>query len=80
MAKLSDTGFDAFEQVPGQLIGYCTQESFEAGKFNDMLLNENWSVEIIDPQNWNSNWEASFEPVIIKDFCGIRASFHPVDG
>jgi ribosomal protein L11 methyltransferase len=77
MAILSEAGFDAFEQVPGKLIGYCTQETYEASKYTDLLLNRNWSVQTIGPQNWNSKWEASFEPVIIKNFCGIRASFHP---
>jgi len=77
MAKLSEAGFDAFEQVPGTLTGYCTKETYDGKAYTEFLLNRNWTVEIIDPQNWNSIWEASFEPVIIEDFCGIRASFHP---
>jgi len=77
LATLSDIGFDAFEQVPGKLVAYCNSETYNNGLFKDLLLNRKWSLQIIDPQNWNSKWESSFEPVVIHDFCAIRASFHP---
>ncbi|MFQ5448219.1 MAG: 50S ribosomal protein L11 methyltransferase, partial [Saprospiraceae bacterium] len=32
---------------------------------------------LVPGQNWNSLWESNFEPVIVGDFCGIRADFHP---
>ena len=28
-------------------------------------------------QNWNKEWEANFTPVLVDDFCAIRADFHP---
>jgi ribosomal protein L11 methyltransferase len=30
----------------------------------------------IAQQNWNAIWEASFDPIIIDDYCYIRAAFH----
>jgi len=33
-------------------------------------------METIAPTNWNAQWEADFEPVVINDFCTIRAHFH----
>jgi ribosomal protein L11 methyltransferase len=37
--------------------------------------------QIIPEQNWNSQWEHHFQPVILGSFCGIRADFHsPIKG
>ena len=27
-------------------------------------------------QNWNAVWESNFQPIVVDDFCGIRADFH----
>ena len=32
--------------------------------------------EVIEPRNWNAEWEKDFEPVIVDNFCAIRAQFH----
>ncbi len=34
--------------------------------------------ESVPAQNWNQVWEASFQPIVIGDFCAVRASFHQV--
>lgn len=33
-------------------------------------------IEALPEKNWNAEWESSFQPVLIDDFCAIRASFH----
>ncbi len=35
-----------------------------------------YRLETIEPQNWNAQWESSFEPVTVDDFVSVRASFH----
>ncbi len=35
-----------------------------------------WSVRRIEARNWNELWESSFQPVVVRDFCGLRAPFH----
>ncbi len=30
-------------------------------------------------ENWNKSWESSFSPIVIDDFCTIRATFHDID-
>ncbi len=30
-------------------------------------------------ENWNKSWEASFSPIIIDDFCTIKATFHDIE-
>jgi ribosomal protein L11 methyltransferase len=76
MAKLSEVNFDAFEQLPGELVAYCKAQTYQEGLFKNLLLNLKWTVQTIDPQKWNQVWESSFEPVLVNRFCAIRASFH----
>jgi ribosomal protein L11 methyltransferase len=36
---------------------------------------------VIKATNWNQLWESNFQPVVVDDFAGIRASFHePIKG
>lgn len=35
-----------------------------------------YTVTPVAQQNWNALWESSFEPIVIDDFCYIRADFH----
>jgi len=35
-----------------------------------------YTVTPVAQQNWNAVWESSFEPIVIDDFCYIRADFH----
>lgn len=36
-----------------------------------------FSKEILEEKNWNEDWEKNFQPVLIGQLAGIRASFHP---
>ena len=35
-----------------------------------------YKTKLIPQQNWNAIWESNFQPILIDDFCGIRADFH----
>ncbi len=40
-----------------------------------------WIKEFLPAQNWNEIWESNFQPVIVEDFCAVRADFHaPIPG
>lgn len=75
LARLSDAGFDAFEQDPTGLIAYINESAYHDLP-DDVLGDHEFTVKKFSPQNWNAAWETSFEPVLVRDFCGIRASFH----
>ncbi|MBC7776104.1 MAG: 50S ribosomal protein L11 methyltransferase, partial [Phycisphaerae bacterium] len=32
--------------------------------------------ELVLGQNWNELWESNFQPVVVGDFCAVRADFH----
>lgn len=85
-AFLGQLGFDTFEETEAGIDAFIPQRMV-----NDELNNEvkaletqfgfTYEVEIIAHQNWNAQWEANFKPVVVRDFCAVRASFHePITG
>lgn len=83
IAKLSELGAEGFEEGNGFLSAYIPGDHYEQPVIDSLIAAENVEVghEVIEQKNWNEEWEKSFEPVIIDDFCAIRASFHaPVEG
>ncbi|MEJ7767322.1 MAG: 50S ribosomal protein L11 methyltransferase, partial [Chitinophagaceae bacterium] len=83
VALLSDIGFEGFQEDNKILLAYAAVDDFDQVMMESILKTYNLSYlqSVIKPKNWNEEWEAGFEPVIIHDFCAIRASFHsPVAG
>jgi len=68
----NDTGFEAFIQQPlfNETILQNLSQQYPQIKFTH-------SIQKIKNQNWNEVWEKSFSPVIIENYCTIRAPFHP---
>lgn len=83
LAELADLGFESFVE---------TSEGFQAyapvtiGSSQELLsqtsVGQNLDVQlsidekIIPHQNWNAQWEADFEPVLVDDRLVILAPFH----
>lgn len=78
VALLSEIGFESFEEEQHCLYGYIQNDQFSEENLKETLHNikVEYSVEEIQPQNWNETWERDFTPVIIDDFCAIIADFH----
>lgn len=77
LALLAEEGYDGFEQQPDLLKACIPISKFNAEKLKDLTLpGLEYTVEEIGVRNWNEEWEKSFSPVIIDEFCGIRAAFH----
>lgn len=82
LAFLGTLPFDTFEETETGLSAYIPTQSVnpELEESLDNLkeqFNFEYTVEIIPSQNWNAVWESNFEPIVVADFCGIRADFHP---
>jgi ribosomal protein L11 methyltransferase len=71
MFEENDEGFDAF--LPTHALD-AVVESY----VGDLQKQHEFSFvkTLIPGQNWNRLWESNFEPVVVGDFCGIRADFH----
>jgi len=82
LAFLQMLPFDSFEEHPNALDAYIAEKDFtEAIKSEIETLKQRFTfeyqVENLPNKNWNEVWEANFQAIIIDDFCGIRADFHP---
>jgi ribosomal protein L11 methyltransferase len=80
IALLTDIGYDGFEEAGDNLLAYIGEPKFseeELQKVADMI-GVTYTLETIAPQNWNEVWESNFLPVIVDDFCTIRAHFHDI--
>src|SRR5690606_663863 len=78
-AYLTAIDFEAFEETATQLIAYIPAAQFEEENLKSLskLLQLPYEQELLPSQNWNDTWERNFEPVMIDEFCSIRADFHP---
>ena len=79
LAQLSTIGFDAFEETADQLIAFIDSSNFDENILKSVLSHYDLSFgkTTIEDQNWNALWESNFQPVVVDDFCAIRAEFHP---
>lgn len=77
VARLSESGFEAFEQLNDKLLAFIPESGLQGVDLYKIIPAEK-SIEkkVLEPRNWNEEWEQSFSPVIVDHFCGIRASFH----
>lgn len=76
ISDLSDLGANGFEQTDTHLLVYFDEQGFPSYEVNELLKDYNTSVQNIQQQNWNAVWESNFQPVIVEDFCAVRAPFH----
>ena len=86
MELLGEIGFDSFMDTDEGFEAYCQEPALDDDELNDIMQMEQFAnvkllkKELIPDQDWNATWEASYEPVIINEFCRIRAPFHKVEG
>ena len=78
IARLEELGYDGFQQESSHLDAYVQEEKFNAGELEELL--SRWQLgytrQGVPEKNWNEEWEKNFQPVVIGDFCAVRASFH----
>ena len=86
MELLGEIGFDSFMDTDEGFDAFCQELLLNDEELNDIMQMEQFAnvklikKELIPDQDWNATWEASYEPVIINEFCRIRAPFHKVEG
>ena len=86
VAQLSRIGFEGFEEEENLLHAFIPQTWYDETLLQQTVLeakglekaeNETlFSVKLMESKNWNEEWKKDFHPVIISDFCAIRADFH----
>ena len=81
VAFLSQYPFDSFEESPREVSAYLpAKEDITSIEIQLELLKTSWHFifekALIPFQNWNKKWEDNFTPILVDDFCCIRADFH----
>lgn len=83
---LEALGFEGFEEEDTGLKAYIPEGRLDEQAFSDFTAarltgGQQVSRAILPEQNWNQLWESNFDPVVIGDFCAVRADFHaPIAG
>ena len=86
MELLGTIGFDSFMDTEDGFEAYCQESALDETELDEILRMEQFAnvsllkKELIQDQDWNATWEASYDPVIINELCRIRAPFHKVEG
>ncbi len=82
IALFSTMPFEAFQEVEGGFHAFIPEKDWDGGVeklVHNLQVDMGFDVEreFIPYKNWNEEWEKNFDPVLVDDFCGIRADFHP---
>lgn len=83
IALLAEIGYEGFEQDDEILRAYVSEEQFDPAALATVLrsFELDYTEQRLEDRNWNEEWERNFQPVVVDDFCAIRAHFHaPIPG
>lgn len=85
IAELAELGFESFVETETGVLAYIQHGQYTQEVINKLsnldfgdTISFNFESHFIKDQNWNTEWEKNFEPLLIADICYIRAPFHPL--
>ncbi len=82
VAHLNELAFNGFEVVNDTTVRGFVNEIDNTAGLKDSLVELaqkmpfQQELKKIEVQNWNAVWEEDFEPVVVDQFCAVRADFH----
>ncbi|MBO7492150.1 MAG: 50S ribosomal protein L11 methyltransferase [Bacteroidales bacterium] len=85
-SMMGDIGCDSFMDGEDEetLLCYIPAHDYNETALKEVVENHgfpevqvSYSVQEMPDINWNAEWEAHYQPVMIADRCYIRAPFHP---
>ena len=81
IAYADQAGLDGIEQTTSGLIIHSDRsdaitEYVEQIKILPFITSESIIQSEVPKENWNKQWESSFQPIRVGEFCGVRAGFH----
>lgn len=85
MAEVAEAGFESFIETESGFEAYVELEKFDEPTLSAIIeqyalpAQLDISYERVEKQNWNEEWEKSYEPINVEGRCLIRASFHKPD-
>lgn len=85
MAEIGEAGFDSFLETDNGFEAYVELEKYDKNYLQAVkekytqLTKVIFYQDRIQKQNWNDEWEKSYEPIIVDNRCLIRAEFHKIE-
>lgn len=84
IAELAEINFEGFVESDAGFEAYIPESDFNLADFEEIMgryqiAESDLLSSKIAQQNWNAEWESSFEPVCIGSELRIRAPFHESD-
>ncbi|MFT5645766.1 MAG: ribosomal protein L11 methyltransferase [Aureispira sp.] len=81
VAELAKYQFNGFMEEDENLVAYINEADCSNALEADLTaLTTKYNLTIkraiLEDQNWNAKWESDYEPVLVDDFCAVRATFH----
>ena len=79
MAELSELPFDSFVTEDPFLKCYIQKDSYRASEVKAVLSgfpSASFTAALVQGQNWNAAWEASFEPIVVDGVVTVKAPFN----
>lgn len=85
VSELADAGFESFAEHATGFQAWIPADLFReellvsVNQLDSELGTASYSYQLIKGQNWNAEWESSYQPVKIGQKLLIRAPFHETD-
>ncbi|UBM58116.1 50S ribosomal protein L11 methyltransferase [Marinilongibacter aquaticus] len=82
VAELAEIGFDTFLDTDDGLLAYATEDLFDAQAFKQVMEDYAakttlfYAIKGVKKENWNAEWENSFQPIAVGSDIWVRATFH----
>lgn len=85
VSELCELDFESFDTESEYVKAYIQENKFDMKKIEDSTIINHikqeydikFSVQKIESKDWNAEWEANFQPIVIKDIVCVRGGFHP---
>jgi ribosomal protein L11 methyltransferase len=84
IAEFADEEYEGFIETETGFSAYIVASAFKREIFEQVLLKyeidpNSVAQSHIEQQNWNAQWEAGYEPIIIENNVIVKAPFHQID-
>lgn len=74
--------YDSFVEMPDGMKAYVPMEQYDVAFLQSVVHEECVGCEVrlsmteLPDKDWNEVWESQHQPVLVDDFCWVRAPFH----
>ncbi|MCU0442421.1 MAG: 50S ribosomal protein L11 methyltransferase [Bacteroidia bacterium] len=81
IAELAEEAYEGFVETDAGFSAYVLAPTFNRAVFEQLLLKygidpNSVAQSHIEQQNWNAQWEAAYEPIVIGEEVIVKAPFH----